>query len=73
LYATYLVRATLLLGAEPFSLLLGAVLLALEFAALVLLVTNAFEMTDALCGPPVDSVRPSDPERWPTVCLQVPC
>ena len=72
LYAVYLVRATLLLGAGPLSWLLGFLLLVLELGAMALLVASAFEMVDAVCAPRPDPVRPDDPEDWPVVCLQVP-
>ena len=71
-YAAYLVRATFLLGGEPIGLALGAVLLLLELAAMVLLVTSAFEMVDALAAKQPDLPNPSEPSRWPVVCLQVP-
>jgi cellulose synthase/poly-beta-1,6-N-acetylglucosamine synthase-like glycosyltransferase len=72
LYVVYLARAVVLLGSDPMSVLLGAVLLVLEIGAMVLLLTSAFEMIDALCAPRVDPKAPPDPLRWPVVCLQVP-
>lgn len=71
-YAVYLARATLLLGIQPLSVVLGLVLLALEFGALALIVAAAFEMVDALCAPAEDATEPAAPDRWPVVCLQVP-
>jgi hypothetical protein len=72
LYAIYLVQATLLLGGEPASLIVGLLLLVIQVAAMALLSASAFEMVDALCGPPVAPVLPAEPPRWPVVCLQVP-
>ena len=72
LYAIYLARSVLLLGADPVSILLGIVLLALEYGAMLLLLGSAFEMIDALCAPDPQPPRPADPERWPVVCVQVP-
>jgi len=71
-YAVYLARATLLLGIQPLSVVLGLVLLALEFGALALIVAAAFEMVDALCAPAEVAPEPAAPDRWPVVCLQVP-
>jgi cellulose synthase/poly-beta-1,6-N-acetylglucosamine synthase-like glycosyltransferase len=71
-YAVYLARATLLLGIQPLSVVLGLVLLALEFGALALIVAAAFEMVDALCAPAEVAPEPTAPDRWPVVCLQVP-
>ena len=74
-YATYLGRATLLLGDDLVSLGLGLILLALELAAMGLILGSAFEMIDALCsrsGPTSDPPLPPAPRRWPIVCLQVP-
>lgn len=72
LYAAYLAAATVVLGGEPLGLGLGIVLLAFELGALGLMLASAFEMVDALCGPPPHVDRPPEPERWPIVCLQVP-
>jgi cellulose synthase/poly-beta-1,6-N-acetylglucosamine synthase-like glycosyltransferase len=72
LYAGFLVRATVLLGEEPLSAVLGAILLVLEIGAMALLASSAFEMVDALCAPAVDPELPPPPLRWPVVCLQVP-
>ena len=72
LYAAYLVRASILFGDGLASVLLGVVLLLLELGAIGMLAASAFEMVDALCGPPLDPVVPGDPERWPVACLQVP-
>ncbi|MHB8958196.1 MAG: glycosyltransferase [Candidatus Limnocylindrales bacterium] len=72
LYGAYLVRASILLGNGPLSITLGLVLLALEIGAMGMLIASAFEMVDALCGPPLDPVLPGDPDQWPVVCLQVP-
>ena len=72
LYAVYLVRASILLGGGPASIVLGVVLLVLELGAMGMLLASAFEMVDALCGPPLDPILPANPERWPVVCLQVP-
>jgi hypothetical protein len=72
LYAAYLARATLLLGAEPPSLALGLVLVLLELGAMALLAASAFEMVDALCAERLTPALPTPPERWPLVCLQVP-
>ncbi len=71
-YAAYLVQASILLGDGPASFLLGALLLVLEVGAMGMLLASAFEMVDALCGPPLDPALPTQPERWPVVCLQVP-
>src|ERR1035437_6686060 len=70
-YLIYLVRATYLLGATPESALLGAVLLALELCATVLILASAFEMVDAICSPSDVPPLPSPPDRWPVVCLQL--
>jgi cellulose synthase/poly-beta-1,6-N-acetylglucosamine synthase-like glycosyltransferase len=70
-YLIYLVRATYLLGATPESALLGAVLLALELCATVLILASAFEMVDAICSPSDVPPLPSPPTRWPVVCFQV--
>jgi len=70
-YLIYLVRATYLLGLTPESALLGAVLLALELGATVLILASAFEMVDALCSPSDVPPLPPPPARWPVVCLQV--
>jgi hypothetical protein len=43
-YAAYLAQATLLLASDPLSLVLGLVLLALEFGAMGLILASAFEM-----------------------------
>jgi hypothetical protein len=72
LYASFLTRATFLLGGEPLSAGLGLILLALEMGALALLAASAFEMVDALCAPSVEPGLPNPPTRWPVVCLQVP-
>jgi glycosyltransferase involved in cell wall biosynthesis len=72
LYAIFLIRATVLLGAEPLSAALGLVLLVLEIAAMSLLASSAFEMVDGLCTPSTDLRLPPPPRRWPVVCLQVP-
>lgn len=75
LYAIYLGRATLLLANDPPSLALGLLLLALEVAAMGLILGSAFEMIDALCSPDASSSGqplPPAPPRWPIVCLQVP-
>jgi cellulose synthase/poly-beta-1,6-N-acetylglucosamine synthase-like glycosyltransferase len=71
-YAVYLMQATLLLASDPFSLVLGLVLLALELGAMSLILASAFEMVDALCAPIDDPTPPPAPIRWPVVCLQVP-
>ena len=71
-YAAYLVRATFLLGAEPLGVVLGTVLLVFELVAMLLLVTSAFEMVDALAARPPALPQASEPARWPLVCLQVP-
>jgi cellulose synthase/poly-beta-1,6-N-acetylglucosamine synthase-like glycosyltransferase len=72
LYAAYLVRASILLGAGPGSVLVGVTLLVLELGAMGMLAASAFEMVDALCAPAHEPATPADPERWPVVCLQVP-
>ena len=71
-YAVYLARATVLTTAGPLSLLLGLVLLGLELGAMGLIAASAFEMVDALCGPPIDRGTPTAPDSWPVVSLQVP-
>lgn len=71
-YAAYLVRATLLLGGEPLGVALGTVLLVFELVAMLLFVTSAFEMVDALAARPPALPQTSEPARWPVVCLQVP-
>ncbi|MDQ3690747.1 MAG: glycosyltransferase, partial [Chloroflexota bacterium] len=71
-YAAYLVRATFLLGGEPVGVALGAVLLLLELIAMVLLLTGAFEMADALAARSPELPAASEPKTWPVVCLQVP-
>jgi glycosyltransferase involved in cell wall biosynthesis len=72
LYAMFLVRATALLGDEPLSAGLGAILLVLEIGAMGLLASSAFEMVDGLCTPTIHPELPPLPARWPVVCLQVP-
>jgi len=72
LYAVYLARSVVLLGSDPTSVLLGMVLLALEYGAMLLLIGSTFEMIDALCAPDPRPPLPAPPERWPVVCLQVP-
>lgn len=72
LYAAYLVRATLLLGGDPISLLLGLGLLLLQAGTMALLLASALEMVDALCAPPVDPAPRPMPDLPPVVCLQVP-
>lgn len=72
LYAGYLARSVVLLGSEPVSIGLGAVLLVLQLGGMGLLLTSAFEMIDALCAPDSAPELPPDPLRWPVVCLQVP-
>ena len=71
-YTIYLVRATFLLGGDPLGVVLGTLLLVFELAAMLLLVTSAFEMVDALAAraPELPALR--EPARWPVVCLQVP-
>jgi glycosyltransferase involved in cell wall biosynthesis len=74
-YAIYLGQAALLLGGNPASLALGLLLLALELAAMGLILGAAFEMIDALCsegGPGAVPPIPPSLGRWPVVCLQVP-
>ena len=70
-YLIYLVRATYLLGVTPESVVLGAVLLALELCATALILASAFEMVDAICSPSAVPPLPAAPDRWPVVCLQV--
>ena len=70
-YAAYLAQATLLLAADPVSLGLGLVLLALELAAMGIILGSAFEMVDAICAPTEEAMAPAA-DRWPVVCLQVP-
>lgn len=72
LYALFLVRATVLLGDEPLSAGLGAILLVLEIGAMGLLASSAFEMVDGLCTPSTDLELPPPAPSWPVVCLQVP-
>lgn len=72
LYAGYLARSVILLGSEPGSIALGAVLLVLQLVGVALLLTSAFEMIDALCASDAAPDLPPDPSRWPVVCLQVP-
>jgi cellulose synthase/poly-beta-1,6-N-acetylglucosamine synthase-like glycosyltransferase len=72
LYVVYLARSVVLLGSDPLSVLLGVALLLLEVGAMVLLLSSAFEMIDALCAPPIEPKAPPDPLRWPVACLQVP-
>jgi cellulose synthase/poly-beta-1,6-N-acetylglucosamine synthase-like glycosyltransferase len=71
-YAAYLTRATLLLGSDPASAVLGLVLLVLEFGAMGLILASAFEMIDALCAKSPGLPASYSPDRWPVVCLQVP-
>jgi cellulose synthase/poly-beta-1,6-N-acetylglucosamine synthase-like glycosyltransferase len=71
-YAVYLARSVVLLGSGPVSVLLGMVLLALEYGAMLLLIGSTFEMIDALCAPDHRPILPDSPESWPVVCLQVP-
>lgn len=71
-YSIYLVRATFLLGGDPIGVVLGTVLLVLELAAMVLLLTSALEMVDALAARPPELPATSEPDLWPVVCLQVP-
>ena len=71
-YSIYLVRATFLLGGDAVGVVLGALLLVFELAAMLLLVTSAFEMVDALAARPPELPAASEPARWPMVCLQVP-
>lgn len=71
-YGAYLVRATFLLGGEPIGMVLGGVLLVLELVAMVLLVTSAFEMVDALAAEEPRLGETPAPDDWPMVCLQVP-
>ena len=71
-YTIYLVRATFLLGGDPLGVVLGTLLLVFELAAMLLLVTSAFEMADALAARAPELPALSAPARWPVVCLQVP-
>lgn len=71
-YGLYLFRATVLLTHDVVSLALGVVLLGLELGAILLVLTSAFEMIDALCSPAEWPVLPLAPTRWPVVCIQVP-
>jgi len=71
-YTIYLARATLLLGGEPVSTILGVVLLGLEIGAMGLLLASTFEMIDALCAQSTEPPLPPPPATWPVVCIQVP-
>ncbi len=71
-YAAYLVGVTVALTDSPVGLLLGLVLLAIEFAALALMTAAVFEVVDSLCRPLMVQMVPSAPAVWPVVCLQVP-
>ncbi len=72
LYSVYLLRATLLLGSDPLSAVVGLILLVLELAAMGLILASAFEMVDAIGAPPSALPPTEDPQRWPIVCVQVP-
>ncbi len=71
-YAGYLVGVTVALTDSPVGLLLGLVLLAIEFAALALMTAAVFEVVDSLCRPLMVQMVPPAPSVWPVVCLQVP-
>ena len=72
IYIVYLARVTILLSTSIPGLFLGLVLLALELAALLLMIASVFEMLDALCRPERRAVLPPPPADWPTVAIQVP-
>ena len=71
-YAGYLVGVTVALTDSPLGLALGLVLLAIEFAALALMIAAVFEVVDSLCRPLMVQRLPAAPSVWPVVCLQVP-